>query len=69
MVDFLLMQSAQKSRLMFFLFAYLGTHTLDTELCKLIRKKKKKKRFEKRSAIRQDPATDSVSHLYKVVRV
>lgn len=42
MVDFLLMQSAQKSRLMFFfLFAYLGTHTLDTELCKLIRKKKK----------------------------
>lgn len=68
MVDFLLMQSAQKSRLMFFLFAYLGTHTLDTELCKLIRKKKKK-HFEKRSAIRQDPATDSVSHLYKVVRV
>lgn len=42
MVDFLLMQSAQKPRLMFFLFAYLGTHTLDTELCKIIRKKKKK---------------------------
>ena len=26
----------------FFLFAYLDTHTLDTELCKLTRKKKKK---------------------------